>query len=341
MLKNNNLTQSEVARQNVLNNRYAMEEIQKAIGLRGVLYQGEYRVTKSQIAKFLEVSERAITSCTQANIEELTKNGYDVLSRNALKMFKLCVCEQDVQEANFPNKTPKIGVYTFRAFLNVAMLIQRSERAGQVRSLILDIVIDTINQRTGGQTKYINQRDEDFVISLLQNADYHREFVEALTKYIDLGRVKYMLYTNKIYRSIFREDADEYRRVLRLEAEENVRNTMYSEVLDLVASYETGFANELKRKSDELGRPLTSVEADNLFTAFESMALWVPLREKARQKMASRDLCFRDVLHDKLSGYISGVSADDFDRFIGDRSMSIDERIQGYVDALKRLKNRD
>lgn len=32
---NANLTQSEVARQNVLNNRYAVAEIQKAIGLRG------------------------------------------------------------------------------------------------------------------------------------------------------------------------------------------------------------------------------------------------------------------------------------------------------------------
>ena len=338
---NKNLTHSEVARQNVLNNRFAVEEIQKAIGLRGVLYDGQYRVTKAQVAAFLEVSERAITACTQANLDEVSKNGYDILAGNALKNFRLCVTQQDVQEANFPNKTPKIGIYSFRAFLNIAMLLSHSEKAKQVRGLILDIVIDTINQRTGGQTKYINQRDEDFVISLLNNADYHREFVDALTKYIDLGRVKYMIYTNKIYRSIFREDADEYRRVLRLEAEENERNTMYSEVLDLVASYETGFANELKLASEQKGRQLTSAEADALFANFENMPLWVPLREKARQKMASRDLCFRDVLHDKLSGYITSLSSDDFERFLGDNSMPIDERIQGYVDALKRLKNRE
>jgi hypothetical protein len=338
---NGNLTQSEVARQNVLNNRYAVEEIQKAIGLKGVLFDGEYCVTKTQIASFLEVSERSITTCTQTNLQELSKNGYAVLTGNSLKKFKLCIVGQDVQEANFPNKTPKIGVYSFRAFLNVAMLLSRSERAKQIRSLILDIVIDTINQRTGGQTKYINQRDEDFVISLLNNVDYHREYVEALTNYIDLGRVKYMIYTNKIYRSIFKEDADEYRRVLRLEAGENERSTMYSEVLDLVASYETGFAAELKRHFVGLGRKLTSNEADEIFARFETMALWVPLREKARQKMASRDLCFRDVLHDKLSGYITGVSSDDFERFIGNDSMSIEERIQGYVEALKRLKNRE
>ena len=338
---NANLTQSEVARQNVLNNRYAVAEIQQAIGLRGVLYEGEYYVTKTQMARFLEVSERAITTCTQSNIDEISKNGYAVLVRNSLKNFRLCVVSQDVQEANFPNKTPKIGIYSFRAFLNVAMLLARSEKAKQIRSLILDIVIDTINQRTGGQTKYINQRDEDFVISLLTNADYHREYIDALTNYIDLGRVKYMIYTNKIYRSIFKEDADEYRRVLRLESGENERNTMYSEVLDLIAYYETGYADALKKEYERLGRKLSSTEADMIFAQFESLSLWVPLREKARQKMASRDLCFRDVLHDKLSGYITGVSSDDFERFIGDGSMSVDERIQGYVEALKRLKNRE
>lgn len=338
---NANLTQSEVARQNVLNNRYAVAEIQKAIGLRGVLYEGEYYVTKSQMAKFLEVSERAITTCTQSNIDEVSKNGYAVLARNSLKNFRLCVAAQDVQEANFPNKTPKIGIYSFRAFLNVSMLLTRSEKARQIRSLILDIVIDTINQRTGGQTKYINQRDEDFVLSLLTNADYRREFIDALTNYIDLGRVKYMIYTNKIYRSIFKEDADEYRRVLRLEIGENERSTMYSEVLDLIASYETGYAEVLKKEYNRLGRKLSSTEADALFVQFESLSLWAPLREKARQKMASRDLCFRDALHDKLAGYITGVSSDDFDRFIGDGSMSIDERIQGYMEALKRLKNRE
>ena len=40
------LTASGVARQNILNNRYALEEIQKAIGLKGVLFEGEYKFTK-------------------------------------------------------------------------------------------------------------------------------------------------------------------------------------------------------------------------------------------------------------------------------------------------------
>jgi len=33
------------------------------------------------------------------------------------------------------------------------------------RSTILNIVIDTINQRTGGGTKYINQRNKNFILA--------------------------------------------------------------------------------------------------------------------------------------------------------------------------------
>jgi hypothetical protein len=48
------------------------------------------------------------------------------------------------------------------------MLLTESERARMLRHTILDIVIDTINQRTGGSTKYINQRDEDFILAYFQ-----------------------------------------------------------------------------------------------------------------------------------------------------------------------------
>jgi len=46
--------------------------------------------------------------------------------------------------------------------------------------------------------------------------------------------------------------------------------------------------------------------------------VWEPLREKARQKMASRDLGFRDALHKNLEEYIGAVSTEDFTRFLGE-----------------------
>ena len=221
------------------------------------------------------------------------------------------------------------------------MLLSDSGKAKELRSVMLDIVIDTINKRTGGNTKYINQRDEDFIGNLLRGEDYRKEFTDALRDFVDMGNFKYMVYTDKIYNSIFKENAAEYRRVLKLEEKENVRQTMYSEVLDIISSYETGFAELLKTESQRLDRKLTSFETDKLFSEFEKQRLWEPLREKARNKMASRDLCFRDALHKNLEEYISSVPQADFERFLGEKSMELNERLEEYKEALKRLKDRD
>ena len=197
-----NLTTSEIARQNVLNNKYALEEIQKAIGLRGIIFEGELKFTKQQLSSFFEVSDRTINSCLLRNEKELRDNGYEVIVGNRLKDFKLAFAINDDREVNFLIKSNKLGIFNFRAFINIAMLLSKSERAREVRSLVLDIVIDTINKRTGGNTKYINQRDEDFVFNLLNNKDYHKEMVLALKDCVDLGNIKYLLYNDKIYRSI-------------------------------------------------------------------------------------------------------------------------------------------
>lgn len=336
-----NLTTSEIARQNVLNNKYALEEVQKAIGLQGIIFEGELKFTKQQLSSFFEVSDRTINSCLTRNEKELRDNGYEVIVGNRLKTFKLAFTINDDREVNFLIKSNKLGIFNFRAFINIAMLLSKSERAREVRSLVLDIVIDTINKRTGGNTKYINQRDEDFVFNLLNNKDYHREMVLALRDCVDLGNIKYLLYNDKVYRSVFKEDADEYRKVLKLSNEDDERHTMYSEVLDLIASYEAGFADVLRKESSQLGRKLTQVETDALYAKFEQQRLWVPLVNKARSKMASRDLCFRDALHANLTEYIAAVSTDDFDRFIGDKSMELSQRLENYIEALKRLKDRN
>lgn len=336
-----NLTTSGIARQNVLNNPYALQEIQKAVGMEGILFENEYRFTKKQLAQFFEVSERTINQCLAKNESELAKNGYGVLKGNRLIDFKLVVHQQHVHEMDFMNKIPQLGIFNFRAMLNVGMLLTDSEKAKEMRSTILDIVIDTINKRTGGGTKYINQRDEDFIVNLLSGEDYRKEFTDALKDYVAMGNFKYIVYTNKIYTSIFKENADEYRKILKLDSSENVRHTMYSEVLDLISSYETGFADVLRTEYLRLNRKLTSIEVDAAFRKFEQQKLWEPLREKARQKMASRDLCFRDALHQNLEEYISSVPKEDFDRFLGEKSKDLEQRLEEYKEALKRLKERD
>ena len=339
---NKDLTSSKIARQNVLNNKYALQEIQKAVGLPGILFHNQLTFTKVQVAGFFGVSPRSIDTCIRNNDEELTNNGYEVLRGNLLKEYELACKQALAHEINFTSKIRQLGVFNFRAVLNIAMLLTKSERAKEVRSLILDIVIDTVNKRTGGTTKYINQRDEDFIHNLLTNADYHKELVEALRYCVDLGSIKYIRYNDMVYKSIFKENADEYRKILRLTNEEDERMTMYSEVLDLIASYEAGFADVIRQAFNRKGtRLLTPMEVDALYKDFESQRLWEPLIKKARSKMASRDLCFRDALHQNLIEHIGAVPPEDFNRFMGEKSMALSERLEQYVEALKRLKDRD
>ncbi len=79
-------------------------------------------------------------------------NGYFLWKANSLKEFKLCFAP----EKDFGSKTTQLGLFDFCSFLNIGMLLTKSEKAKYVRSRILDIVISTINEKTGGGTKYIN-----------------------------------------------------------------------------------------------------------------------------------------------------------------------------------------
>lgn len=241
-------------------------------------------------------------------------------------------------------KPTVLGVFDFKAFLNVAMLLSESENARILRQLMLDIVIDLINQKTGGGTKYINQRDKDFIGAYLQEENYRREFTDALRDYVDMGNAKYAIYTDMIYQSIFKEKSREYREILKLQKKERVRDTLYSEVLDLVASYECGLAAMIKDQSESVGHKLNNWEVQDIFHAFEMLPHWKPLIFRARTKMASRDLALRDAFHkqlDEYDEYIKPLDREEYERFLGAEGDQIEKLMQENQDVLKRLKERE
>jgi len=71
------------------------------------------------------------------------RNGYEVLKGERLRSLKGSIQALDVPETDFGNisKTPQLGVFDFRAFLNLAMLVSESDRAKLLRQVILDVVI--------------------------------------------------------------------------------------------------------------------------------------------------------------------------------------------------------
>lgn len=184
------LTNSAIDRQNILNNPYAIAEIERAVGVQGIPFEGKLVLLKEQVAEFFEVTVRTIENYLERHAGELANNGYEVLKGNRLKILKDSIMRQDVPEMDFGNiaKTPQLGIFDFRAFLNLAMLVAESERARLLRQAILDIVIDTINQRTGGGTKYINQRDEEFLHAAFVEEDYRKQLTDARR-----GRGEYQL----------------------------------------------------------------------------------------------------------------------------------------------------
>ena len=57
--------------------------------------------------------------------------------------------------------------------------------------------------------------------------------------------------------------------------------------------------------------------------------------------MASRDLAFRDALHLQLKEYITPIQREEFDRYLGEKSKELSERLEEAKDVMKRLKERE
>jgi hypothetical protein len=330
------LTKSTVDRQNVLNNKQAVEKLQQYLGLTGMLFDEEYKFTTQQITEFYLVDRMTVNRYLNQFENELKHNGYEVLKGKRLKDFK----NQFGHILEEGAKAPQLGVFNFRALLNLGMLLSESEKAKALRSKMLDIVLDTINNRLGGSTKYINQRDEDFFTAILKEPHYRKKFTSALNKYVDMDNSKYSYFTDKIYKSIFNENAKEYKLILQLEDSENPRDTMYGEVLKMIASFENGLAHEMKIESDNNSRKITQSETEALIDTFARHPLYKPLIEDACTKMASRDYGFRQVLHEKLRQYLESVPLSDFDRFLGEKSKTFEERLEENKDVFIRLKDR-
>ncbi|WP_461640575.1 hypothetical protein [Labilibaculum euxinus] len=329
------LPSSDIERQNILNNKLAITRIQEYIGISGMMFNEEYRFTKKMVADFYEVDIRNVERYLEKFSDELKHNGYTLIKGKKLKDFKL----QFAPVINVGSKTTQLGLFNFRAFINLGMLLSESENARLLRSKILDIVIETINERTGGGTKYINRKDPQYLTTAIRESKYRKEFTSALSRYVNMGDAKYSFYTDKIYQSIFNENAKEYKEILKLEAKDNARDTMYTEVLNIIASFETGIAFEIKNKSDQLGRRLEPDEVNVIFKNIAEHPLQKPHIEDARIKMASRDLHFRDAFHQKLENYIQSVSPADFERFLGSQSVDFDKQLKEAEDVFKRLKD--
>lgn len=142
------LTTSRLDRQNILNNEMAIEEIQDKSGIVGIEWDGKTYLTREAVAAFFEVDIRTISRYIEQNKNELVENGYTVLRGQRLKSFLASLPDDFAKDINVPSKIRQLGIFDFRAFLNIAMLLSESEKARALRQLMLDIVIDQYSRRS-------------------------------------------------------------------------------------------------------------------------------------------------------------------------------------------------
>ena len=328
------LTTSEISRQNILNNPIALPRIREALEIKPLEYNGVLYLTKQMAADFYEVDLRTIENCLSANENELRKNGYSIWKGNTLKEFKL----HFAPEIDFGSKITQLGLFDFRSFLNIGMLLTTSEKAKQVRSLMLDIVIAVINEKTGGGTKYINRRDRNYLTSAVQEENYHRKLTDVIRDYVDGHRIyKYSTIIDLIYKAVFCEKAKEYKKLLDLSEKDDLRRTLYAEVLVSISAFENHVAETIKAKAKEYGT-VTIEEVSEAIKDLSNMPFVKPILEDARTKMASRDFALRDVYHDNIAEYLKAVSPEEYEKFIGSQSIDFDHLLDENKAVLDRLK---
>ena len=301
-----------------------------------MLFNGEYLFTKQMVADFYEVDTSTIDRYLSSHGEELKHNGYVLCKGKSLKEFKL----QFAHLINEASKTTQLGLFNFRAFLNIGMLLTESEKAKQVRSIMLDLVISTINEKTGGGTKYINRRDVNYIPAAITEENYRKNLTSAISQCV-IGHVtyKYSLITDYIYKAIFKENAKEYREILKLDSKDNVRHTLYAEVLLVISSFENGVGAAIReRYKAKHGMCLTLEEVEHIVNELAEHPMQKPYLNDARTKMASRDYSFRDAYHGNIANYLRAVTPEEFERFIGDQSIDFDHILTENKDVLKRLK---
>lgn len=328
------LTTSAISRQNVLNNPVALPRIREALDIKPLEFEGRYVLTKQMVADYFGVDIRTISRYIENHQEELEQNGYFICKGKSLKELKL----RFGKDIDVPTKTTFLGLFDFRSFLNIGMLLTESEKAKQLRSMILDIVIAVVNEKTGGGTKYINRRDRNYLTSAVSEENYHKKLTDAIRDYVIGHKIfKYSTIMDMIYKAVFCEKAKEYKKLLELSEKDNLRRTLYAEVLVSVSAFENQVAETIKAKAAEKGS-VTVAEVGEAIKEMAQLAIVKPILEDARTKMASRDFALRDVYHDNIAEYLKAVSPEEYEKFIGSQSVDFDHLLDENQAVLERLK---
>ncbi len=137
------MLQSTIERKNILNNQFAIQQLQDSLSIKFPIIDGQIRATVKQVASFYEVDKRTVERYLENFSEELKENGYEIFTGNRLlEAKKLFANDTDVG-----SKITILGLFNFKAFLNLGMILKESNKAIEVRQVMLDVFVETIAQK--------------------------------------------------------------------------------------------------------------------------------------------------------------------------------------------------
>ena len=383
-----NLTNSYRDRQKILNNPYVLQKIEQHFNFDElfwdrIIYKDNSVFTKQQLScLFDDVSLDIIDICIASNEKELKDNGYELLKDEVLEKFLLSSSPRRIKFNTRPvDPSNYCGVemlelFTFKAWLNIIMLLSESKKAEFVRSRILDIVIDTVAEKESGRVKYIDRRIYYcFPDVYLQPVICPKHFTDAIKKYLNLDDIKiseldatykfisFSCYYNKFYKLVFGKKYSNYKNFIayntssifinKAEREreasfnslltgDKLRNNLYSEVLKAIVRIEKGIAKEMELIFREKDRKITCEELDEIVVNLESNSDFKPFIEEARTNMSWIKLPFNEALSKKLEAHHESVAETDLDKFVAAKNKSFKEKISEpeTLAVFQRLKDR-
>lgn len=133
-------------------------------------------VSTQMVADYFEVAKSTIDALVKDNLEELSENGYTVLTGESLTCLK--------QVGAIKKQVGKLGVFSRRTILNVAMLLRDSLIAKEIRKQLLDAteekevketVVNNIDEETMLRLAILAAEDDTERLIAVNNLDSFRK----------------------------------------------------------------------------------------------------------------------------------------------------------------------
>ena len=328
-----NLTNSPRDRQKILNNPVLLHKIEQHLNLDEFLidrliYEDNLVFTKWQLECLFDVSTYSIKRCIEAHQQELQASGYLILKRDKLEEFFVS-CNSSIKNTAIKYnldvlKIRGLELFSFRAFLNMAMLLSESDEASFIRSRMLDILIDITLERENGRVRYLNRHIQRlFNLVYTKHYSCSGAFKDAVDRYVESSLSAYQDATgkdiqlstachyDKIYELIFDNKHKQYRQYLgrytssyecnrdkykseaKFRSYHSIKNryriVLCYEICQAITNIEDLLAKEIQVTSERINRKIKFQELDKIVFDIKSNSQFKLFIEEARIKMATVD----------------------------------------------------